>query len=197
MPKTILYAVMWMLAASTFGMVAPAIAATTTIALPALLGKYQSYPYIDPNWGVDYRATTFTVPESVASIEEMSLVLTGTWTEGVISCEPGPYEFTSGPEIWVVLTVPEGCFAAYIVPPDGEFENWSAAFEPCHPPGDLDLNMLLGQEIPVEIRPLLWIFGLCEVAVDSYGTLTDVRLVVRGSVPVAAASWTAVKALYR
>ena len=72
----------------------------------------------------------------------------------------------------------------------------------CHvrvllPPGSVDPNLLLGTEIHAELFCDLILIGICWVEIDSYGTLTDVRVEITGTVPTESHTWGAVKSLYR
>jgi len=174
------------------------------ISLPALTGDYET-GWVPPETAPVIRQTTFSIPSDVLSIDEMRFVLSGTWSEGLIICDYGGPEdpdstaFTPGLSLWLdAATIPPGDFIhATITPPNGPFTEWSAVFESCCPPGTVDLNLLLGTEIEAELFCDLVLILPCWVEIDSYGTLSDVRIEITGVVPTENYTWGSMKALFR
>ena len=87
--------------------------------------------------------------------------------------------------------------SGWMFPPDGAFTELRSTVTSCCPPGVLDYNQLLGAEIHAEFYVYWALIGICWVSDDSYGTVSDVRLEILGTVPVNTSTWTEVKALYR
>jgi hypothetical protein len=173
------------------------------ISLPALTGDYET-GWVPPMTAPVARQTTFSIPPDVLSIDEVRLVLSGTWVEGLIICDygtgdPDSSAFTPGLSLWLdAEPIPDLDFIhATIAPPHGTFDEWSAVFESCCPPGSVDLNLLLGTEIEAELFCDLILILPCWVEIDSYGTLTDVSIEITGAVPTKSHTWGQVKALYR
>ena len=84
-----------------------------------------------------------------------------------------------------------------MIPPDGAFTDLTATLTSCCPPGVLDDDALLGAEIHAEFFADWALIGICSVSEDSYGTVSDVRLEILGTVGVENETWSSVKALYR
>ncbi len=172
------------------------------LSFPELTGDYET-GWQPPDTAPVIRETTFTIPPDVLSIEQMRLVLSGNWAEGLIICDDGfggadSTYFTPGLSMFLTApTIPGDFFHATILPPNGVFDQWSATFESCCPPGSVDPNLLLGAEIHAELFCDLILIGICWVEIDSYGTLTDVRVEITGTVPTESHTWGAVKSLYR
>ena len=182
---------------------ASASADTVILSFPELAGGYEADPYSPPNPGYpQMRSLDFTIPAHVTGIDQLELVVSGDWIEGEITCNDG-----SGPEVSpfyaglsLVLTssaFPGDWYHASVTPPDGAFTELRSTVTSCCPPGVLDYNQLLGAEIHAEFYVDWALIGICWVSDDSYGTVSDVRLEILGTVPVNTSTWTEVKALYR
>lgn len=178
--------------------------AAITVPLVGLTGDYEFDPYAEPNFGAPgVRSIDFMLPENISGIEGLSLVLSGQWAAGEVSCNHG-FEF---PEISPILppvslfissdAFPGDFFHASIWVPDGPFENLTADFTSCCPPGVLDFNQLLGSELRGELFIDLAILGICYVTIDTHGTINEVALEVTGTVATDQTSWSSVKSLYR
>jgi hypothetical protein len=172
------------------------------ICFPELTGDYGT-GWLPPHTSTHSRTTTFTFPPDVQSMDELRLVLSGAWVEGIIRCTPliGPPDTTSfTPNLSMYLKAPEtfdGFFHATVRPPNGPFDQWAAIFEYCCPAVDGDLNLLLGTVISVELACEHILTGFCDALADSYGILTVVRLEALGAVPAEGSSWGGVKSLFR
>jgi hypothetical protein len=81
--------------------------------------------------------------------------------------------------------------------PDGDFTELQGQVRACCPPDILALDLLLGVTIEAELFVGWTLLDTCAAEFDTYGTLTDVRLEITGSVPTDATTWSEVKALYR
>ena len=174
------------------------------IPLSGLTGGYELDSGVVPDF--DYpgtRSVDFVIPDNIASIDQLTFVISGQWHVGEISCNTG-FEF---PEISPVLPplalfissdeFPGDFFAATIEMPDGPFENLTAEFSSCCPPGVLELNNLLGAELHAELFIDMAILGICYLTIDTYGTLDEVQLQLTGTVPTVTTPWSSVKSLYR
>jgi hypothetical protein len=66
------------------------------ICFPELTGDYGT-GWLPPHTSTHSRTTTFTFPPDVQSMDELRLVLSGAWVEGIIRCTPliGPPDTTS------------------------------------------------------------------------------------------------------
>ena len=182
---------------------ATASADTVILSFPELAGDYEADPYTPPNPGYpQMRTLDFTIPAHVTGIDQLELVVSGDWNVGEIVCNDG-----SGPEVspfYVGLGLflsspafPGDWFHAGVTPPDGAFTESRSTVTSCCPPGVLDYGQLLGAEIHAEFYVDWALIGICWVSDDSYGTVSDVRLEILGTVPTDATTWSRVKSLYR
>jgi hypothetical protein len=184
----------------------PAAAGMCVIDLPALTGDYEAAEFAEPNFGWPFsRTTDFAMPPEVTAIDQMKLVVSGTWTEGIRACEDPfggpPHQGPFLPGLSLYLTseaLPEGDFFHATVPSvNGTFSGLQATFQSCCPGGTVDPNLLVGSQVHAEFFTD-WVMPLiCNIIQDSYGTITEVRLEVTGVVPVEDTTWGAVKQLYR
>lgn len=177
-------------------------AETVDISFPELTGDYET-GWVEPEIAPTVRSTTFIFPPDVQSMEGMRLVISGAFNEGIVICSsaippPDTTSFTAG--LTMMLTAPdamEGFFYATIMPPPDSFTSLSTFFQYCCPSGAGNPNLLLGEILTLELfceHPLIL---PCNIEVDSFGTLTDVRLQALGAVPTDDHSWGEVKALFR
>jgi len=177
-------------------------AETVDISFPELTGDYET-GWVPPEMAPTFRSTTFIFPPDVQSMEGMRLVLSGVLNEGIVICNnsmgpPDTTSFTAG--LTMMLTAPEvfeGFFYATIVPPHDSFSNLNTFFQYCCPSGAGNPNLILGEIITVELYCEQALILPCYIDVDSFGTLTEVRLQALGAVPADDHSWGDVKALYR
>lgn len=180
-----------------------AAADSLTIDLPGLTGGYEYCSYTEPNLGYpQMRAVDFTIPGDVTAVDQLTLVLSGEWTAGEISCYevegPVAYEFLSPLAIFLTSPAfPGDYFVATLDIPAGPFSEIEGTFSSCCPPGVLDPNQLLGVDIHAELYFDAAILGICSLTIDTYGTLSDVRLEILGTVATETSTWSAVKGLYR
>jgi len=176
---------------------------TATLTFPELTGSYEISPNVPPNFGhPNVRTVDFTIPDHITSIDQIELVMSGEWFMGEITCNDG-----GGPEVSPIMpglsvffsspAFPGDFFHASIAPQEGPFTELTATLESCCPPGVLDLNELIGAEIHAELFMDLILIGICSLTTDSYGTISDVRLEILGTVPVESTSLSGIKALYR
>ncbi len=180
-----------------------AMADSATLSFPELTGGYEISPNVAPNF--DYpavRMVDFTIPDSITSIDQVQLVMSGEWVMGEITCDDGsgPQVSSIAPGLSVFMTSPAfpgDFFHASINPEGGSFTEQTATLESCCPPGTLDLDQLIGAEIHAELFMDLILIGICSLTTDSYGTISDVRLEILGTVPVESTSLSEVKSLYR
>jgi hypothetical protein len=170
-----------------------------SIPLPELVGTYQALEGVLPDQGVFDRVTTLVLPPELTAIEQLQLVVSGTWHVGEQLCYMG-----EGPQLlpWSValsmlLTIPEGpleFIAASVRPDDGEFVDLTDEFSSW---GGLEIDQLLGATIEAYLFVDGGIIGVCGVTEDSWGEVTEVHLEITGTVPVESSTWGAVKSLYR
>jgi hypothetical protein len=165
--------------------------------LTELTGPYETC-WVPPETAPYIRLTSFVLPPEVAHIEEMHLVLSGVMCPGMIECN-----LTGDPDsivdaqrliagLWSPAVDPWDWSFATVQPPAGPFAELSGLFHI-----DFDLDLLLGNEILVEltIDSALWVW--CRGLIDSYATLTEVRLEIECPLPAERGTWGAVKAMYR
>lgn len=179
-------------------------ARATTVPFPGLTGEYELVPGLAPDFGAPtMRSIDFVLPAEVTAIEQLTFVLSGQWQAGEISCNTG-FEFPEIspvlPPIAIYLTssaYPGDFFHATIEMPDGPFENLTADFTSCCPPGVLDFDLLIGSEWHADLSADLGIIGICSFTIDTYGSLDEVALQVTGPVPTETSSWGGIKSLYR
>jgi hypothetical protein len=144
----------------------------------------------------------FTIPAGITAIDQLELVVSGDWHEGEIVCDDGSGPQTSPFYVGLSLFLsvdayPGDFFHAGVSPPDGSFTDLAAAVDSCCPPGVLDYAALLGAEVHAEFYVDWALIGICGILNDSYGTVSDVRLEITGTVSTETETWSAVKALYR
>jgi hypothetical protein len=179
-----------------------AAAETVDISFPELTGDFET-GWVPPETAPTFRSTTFIFPPDVQSMEGMRLIISGAFEEGIVICSnsmgpPDTTSFTAG--LTLMLTAPgvfEGFFYATIVSPHEPFSNIHTVLQYCCPSGPGNPNLLLGEIINVALyyeHPLIL---PCNIDVDSFGTLTEVRLQALGAVPTDEHTWGNVKALYR
>ena len=174
------------------------------ISLTGLHGGYEIDPAVAPDLGFPAtRVVPFTIPDDVESVDEMTLVISGEWHDGEISCtgwdgsvETSPLQAAPSVSIWLQYGYPSRYFHATIVVPSGEFTELSAPFESCCPPGSVAFDELIGAEYEAEMSVAVGFILDCWLSQDAYGTLTEVRIDLEGSVPVEQSTWSSVKGLY-
>ena len=179
----------------------PAFSDTAIINLPELTGDYETDPYILPEWGETHRQMDLVLPDNITAIDEIHLVITGSWTEGIYQCSgyppQDPVNFT--PPMTMFLSVPEVYgtypFVATIEPLGNEPNQYSAIFE--NNPFDPDPSLMIGETIHIELIVDFGLILTCYIVEDSYGTLTDVHLEISGTVPAETTTWGHIKGIYR
>jgi hypothetical protein len=179
-------------------------ASAFTVPLPELTGSYEAFPGVAPEFGAPGRRTVdFVLPGDITAIDQMSVVLSGQWHEGEISCDTGFGDRELSPYLPPLAVsfysdaFPGEVFLATVVVPDGPFEQLIADFSHCCPPQDLGFSDLIGAELHVELFIGWVLVGSCFATVDTYGSLTDVSIEVVGPVPTDSRSWGGIKSLYR
>lgn len=173
-------------------------ATLVTIDLPQLAGDYQARPDVPPSFGVLSRHCTITLPPDLEHIDSMRFLISGQCTHGTQYChaEEPPIPFRA--ELAMTVAYSGSAlddFMGSVRPPEGEFLDQSDPIE-FGGPGEPDpLDNLLSR--PLEI----WLdcvgFTYCIVYTDFYGTLTDVRIELDGSVPTTMSTFGEIKALFR
>ena len=180
-----------------------ALADTVVIDLPDLTGDYQTgwYP---PTTSPVTRSTSFVFPPDIQSLQDLRVVMSGTWVQGLVSCSNpygGPPDTTSySPGLAVHLRAPaafDKFFHATVGPPDGPFDQLTAVFDYIYPPNGADPNEMLGEIVSVELECQSMFILPCNPLNDSYGVLTEVRIEALGAVPTTKSSFGNVKALFR
>jgi hypothetical protein len=179
-----------------------AVASEAVISFPALTGDFSSGVYTPGIPG--NRLATFTIPPEVTSIESMRLVVSGTWNEGVLTCwdylgreSTGPFQPGLGFFLGVASHPTNPFWSGFVLPANGAFA-LEAPIELRYPPSGVDLNVLLDSEIRADFGvDYLLPIDSCNITADAYGTVTDVRIVITGTVATEGQSWGGVKALYR
>jgi hypothetical protein len=184
-----------------FALTGTAFAEVVDISFPELTGDYQT-GWLPPINAPASKTTSFSFPLDVQSMDGLRFVISGDWVEGVIICANlwGPPDTTSfTPALTMYLRAPDafdGVFHASVHLASGSSTLVSPTLEYLYPPGGEDINLLLGTEIFVELACEHLLLD-CHAEVDSYGTLTEVRLEAFGAVPTDEHSWGAVKSLFR
>ena len=175
-----------------------------TVSLPELNGDYEVFEEAAPDFGAPgYRSTNFVLPEGITSIDQVTVVLSGQWHAGELSCDTGfgTREISQFlPPLAVAIhsnAFGSEFFLASVVVPDGEFEDLAVGFTSCCPPGVLGFDSLIGVELQVELFIDWVLVGSCFATVDSYGSLVDVSIEVTGPVSSDSSSWGGIKSLYR
>lgn len=179
-----------------------ALAQTHSLELPGLTGGYEASPWDAPNFGhPQMRSVDITIPASVTSIDQIQLVMSGDWTIGEVACdngmgpEPSPFQVPFG--LYVASDDwPGDYFRATIMPEGGAFSDLTGDLSSCCPPGVLEFDALLGRELHIELFADWALIGICWITSDTYGTVSDVRLEITGTVAADASTWSDVKALY-
>ena len=174
------------------------------IPLSGLTGGYELDPWVAPDF--DYpgvKSVDFVIPDNIAAIDQLTFVISGEWHVGEISCNTG-FEFPEISPVLPPLTLlissdefPGDFFMATIQMPDTPFEDLTAEFSSCCPPGVLELDNLLGADLHAELFIDMAILGICYLTIDTYGTLNQVQLHLTGTVPTVTTHWSSVKALFR
>lgn len=136
------------------------------------------------------------------AIDQLEMVVSGDWHQGEVTCDSGMGPETSpflvGLSVFITSDAfPGDDFHAGIDPGDGPFSEQPATVTSCCPPGVLDYAALLGVDLQVEFLVDWGLIGICWITDDSYGTVSDVRLDIVGTVGVESGTWSSVKALYR
>ncbi len=187
----------------TIVLVGNASADVLEISLPGLIGNYET-GWQEPVTAPTSRTITFMFPANIENLEELRFVLSGTWVEGEIVCSNSfgdPPDSTSFTPYLSAHISASGSYSEFfyttIIPPNGEFSEWSAVFEACCQPNLPSLNTLLGLEVTMEVICDMGLILPCSVTTDSEGTLTDVRLQALGTVPAEKSTWGSVKSMYR
>ncbi|MBK9470958.1 MAG: hypothetical protein IPO18_01555 [bacterium] len=162
--------------------------ATVPVQLPGLTGDYSlggSLPSTVPST----RSIAFRIPDEVRSIRELRLTLLGTWESGQrVHCRPVGNST-------VCDTLPQyiGVSMRLTAASVGNcaFEAMWGVTDLGHPelltascPADsVDINLLLGQEITVELTCVTGDWPVTDLVVACSGTLSTVVLEVDGQVP--------------
>jgi len=175
-----------------------------TVSLPELTGDYEVFQGVAPDFGAPgYRSIDFVLPEGITSIDQVTVVLSGQWHAGELSCDTGfgTREISQFlPPLAVALyssAFESDFFLASVEVPDGEFEGLAVGFSSCCPPGVLDFDSMIGAELQIELFIDWVLVGNCFATEDSYGSLADVSIEVSGPVSTDSSSWGGIKSLYR
>lgn len=174
------------------------------VPLPGLAGGYEAWPGVVPDMGYPgVRTVSLTFPDAVTVIDDISLVISGQWSEGEITCT-SPY---GGYDVSAIIppldlrisssAFPGDFFVSEIIPTQGAFEALTADLTSCCPPGVLEFSALLGAELHVQLSVDFALIGICSLTVDTYGELDDVHLDILGPVANEATTWGQLKSLYR
>lgn len=183
----------------TFCLAGPA--AAIDFPLSGLAGGYENSTTMLPDFGYPTsRSFDFTIPDDVASIEQMTAVISGTWVAGVAMCDiDDPFATPLMPEMILEISsdaFPGDFFSAGFRLAEGQFTDLTASFMSCCPMGVLGFDQLLGADLHARLSPSIGLVGICWETVDTYGVLDDVRLVLTGTVPAERSDWGGIKALY-
>lgn len=179
-------------------------ASALVIPLSELTGGYEYDPIVAPNMDTPHsREVDFVIPDSVTGIDDLVLRVSGQWTAGELTCSDGFGGHTVSavlPPLTLFITsdvFPGDYFKASIETTDGTFDSASASFTAFYPPGVLQFDDLLG----IDLQARLFIdFGFilsCNLTIDTYGVLDDVKLILSEPVPAKVSTWGRVKSLYR
>jgi hypothetical protein len=177
-------------------------AAAIDVPLSGLAGGYEYIPTMLPDFGYPTsRSIDFTIPDDVASIEQMTAVISGQWVAGVAMCDiDDPFATPLIPELTLQLSsdaFPGDLFFTGFRLAEGQFTGLTASFLSCCPMGVLGNDQLLGADLHAQLSVDVGMVGMCWTTIDTYGVLDDVRLVLTGTVPAQRSDWGGIKALYR
>lgn len=174
------------------------------IPLTDLTGDYDSGFQI-PNDAPRVRLGTFVIPPDVASIDLMTLVVTGSNTNGRRICvydvggQTVRDTIPAVTQMRLLLTAEplgEDCFFGLVSLPEPAFVDAAGLVGPCDVGNPLDPNLLLNSTIQAELE-CTFTSG-CDIWLDGLATLSDVHLVLEAQIVSAETrSWGMVKALYR
>ena len=173
----------------------PAVA--VEILLPELEGMYEMEPVVEPNFGAPAERTVdFHLPSGSGTDAVAYLLVSGDWTSGETTCDLGGgiYQvYPHLPSLIVELTSADYpgvlIWGELMAMPDGEFNDIPVALSS-------GIEQLFGSEVHARLMISSLIVGWCSVTLDSYGTLSDVRLVLDGVVSVERETLSAIKQLY-
>ena len=197
MGRRLLWALGWVwLAAAGAG-------AEVTVNLPGLVGAYGLGADEVPGFPAS-RTVSFTIPDSIASLDGLTFVAAGAWTpgekaicrtvEGITVCDTLPW----GTSLTLRLSSASlgECVFTAAIPALNGVDGEAALLASCAGP-DGDPNRLLGAGFTAELFCNAPADEIPLLVVPTTGVLDLVALRTVGAVPVAARSWGAVKALFR
>ena len=179
-------------------------ASSTEIPLDDLEGLYEMLAGLEPDFGAPGERTMDLIfPDNLTAIDAVTFVISGEWHAGVITCAEGggDQDYPFLPPLTLIITsdaFPDNDFfiASSFPVPEGEFNDLMLDVTSCCPQGVLGFEELIGTEVEARLSAWDMIVGPCWNSVDSYGTVTEARLVVTGTVATDTRSWTAIKGLY-
>lgn len=175
-----------------------AYASVISIELPQLTGDYEARPDILPSFGVQSRHCTITLPADLTHIDSMRFQISGQVTYGLQHCEAGepPTPYSADFAMSVYYTESSlNFFMGSVRPTEGEFDSASGEIV-FYGPGQPDsLDVLISRPIEIYLDDVGYTY--CYVYADCYGTLTDVRIVLNGTVPTESSTLSEIKALFR
>jgi len=167
------------------------------IPLSGLQGTYEMEPDVPPDLGApSERSMDFHLPGGSATGAEAFLVISGEWNAGEVTCDLGGGIDQVYPHLpSLIIELSSVAFPDLLVwgelmsMPDVEFSNVAVELSP-------GVEQFLGAEVHARLMVSSLIVGMCSVTLDPYGTLSDVRLLIDGVVPVEGATWSAIKQRY-
>lgn len=177
-------------------------AAAIDVPLTGLVGGYEYSTTMLPDLGYPTsRSLDFTIPDDVASIEQLTAVISGQWVAGVAMCDiDDPFATPLMPEMILEISsdaFPGDFFSAGFRLAEGQFTGLTASFLSCCPMGVLGYDQLLGADLHAQLSVDVGMVGMCWPTIDTYGVLDDVQLVLTGTVAAERSDWGGIKALYR
>ncbi len=177
-------------------------AAAIDVPLAGLAGGYEYSTTMLPDFGYPTsRSLDFTIPDDVASIEQLTAVISGRWVAGEAMCDiDDPFATPLIPELTLELSsdaFPGDFFFTGFRLEEGQITDLTASFLSCCPIGVMGYDRLLGADLHARLSVSIGLVGMCWTTIDTYGVLDDVRLVLTGTVPAERYDWGGIKALYR
>lgn len=175
-----------------------------TLDFPTLAGSYHggdNVPSTDPS----SRTVSFTIPDSVAFLTDMRLVVSATWSKGIVEVArtiggTTVYDtLTLGMPLEMTVTAPSlgKCYLdAQLGGTDGNWTDWDYLSSVCGS-GEPVPNDLLGLELTAEFGCDFLDRPNVRLIQDASGVVHSVTLELWNAVSDESSTWGAVKALYR
>jgi hypothetical protein len=173
-------------------------ASEISIELPQLAGDYEARPDVPPSFGIQSRHCTITLPAELIHIDSLRFQISGQITYGLQHCEAGepPTPYSADFAMSVFYTDSSlNFFMGSVRPSEGVFDGASDEIVFYGPGQPASLDILISRPIEIYLDDVGYTY--CYIYADCYGTLTDVRIVLNGTVPTRSSTLGEIKALFR